>query len=253
MQDSHAKEGDRTRQSMVALGVATLAACLGGCGSAVPSALQVASSHPDSLAAARYVSIEQDDLPSSFTSAPAPAQAGSQDEAQTREEYRCEGIHPPAGPPPLSYRTKDFTNPTGTTELHETTAVFASPAAAAMHLQLELNSLYPSCKATAFRTALVSSAPRGEHVGFVTVHVSDLPSSSGDRGVEVEGLSRLTLPDGVSALETSELVVLIRGHLAAELSIQTLGQPDKGLLDQLTSDLAARLAQVVPEHPPNKF
>jgi hypothetical protein len=39
---------------------------------------------------------------------------------------------------------------------------------------------------------------------------------------------------------------LIRGHLAAELSVETEGQAGTGLLDQLTSDLAKRLAQVVP-------
>jgi hypothetical protein len=227
-------------------GVATVASLLGACGSTTPSALQLASTHPDSLAAAQYVSISRSDLPSGYEQGPAPAQANSQDAAQTLAEYRCEGIDPPKGPAPLSWRSPDFTDPSGTTELHETTTVFPSSVAAASHLALELDSRYPTCKATAFRNALVASAPAGERIGFVTVHVSDLPKKFGDRGVEVEGLSTLTLSGGVSALATSELVVLIRGHLAAELSIETDGNADAGLLDQLTSDLAKRLAQVVP-------
>jgi hypothetical protein len=228
------------------LGVATVAACLAGCGSGAKSALQLASSHPDSLAAAQYVSIRLSDLPSGYSSSQAPGRADSEDAAQTLAEYRCEHLTPPTGPAALSSRTPDFTDPTGTTELHETTTVFPSTAAAASHLALELNSRYPTCKATAFRIALVASAPTGERIGFVTVHVSDLPARFGDRGVEVEGLSTLALPGGVSALATSDLVVLIRGHLAAELSIQTEGQTPNGLRDNLTSDLATRLAQIVP-------
>jgi hypothetical protein len=227
-------------------GAAALASCLGGCGSSSPSALQLASAHPDSLTAAKYVSIGRTDLPSGYTQSPAPAQADSQDAAQTLAEYRCEGIAPPKGAAPLSWRTPDFTDSSGTTELHEATTVFSSSAAADSHLALELNPRYPTCKATAFRSALVASAPAGEHIGFVTVHVSDLPPKFGDRGVEVEGLSTLTLAGGVSALATSELVVMIRGHLAAELSVETEGQAGTGLVDQLTSDLAKRLAQVVP-------
>ena len=228
------------------LGVATVAACLAGCGSGARSALQLASSHPDSLAAAQYVGIRLSDLPSGYSSSKVPPQVDSQDAAQTLAEYRCERLAPPKGPAPLSSRTADFTDPTGTTELHETTTVFPSAAAAASHLALELNSRYPTCKATAFRSALVASAPSGERIGFVTVHVSDLPARFGDRGVEVEGLSTFALPDGVSALATSELVVLVHGHLAAELSIQTEGQTPDGLQEKLTSDLATRLAQVVP-------
>ena len=228
------------------LGFSISASFLAGCGS-TPTALQLASSHPDSLAAAKYVSIRQSDLPSDYTSSPAPAGVKSQDASQTLSEYRCERIDPPQGPTPLSWRTPDFTNPAGTTELHETTTVFSSAKASVSHLQLELNIRYPSCKATAFRDALVASAPAGERVGFVTVHVSDLPSRFGDRGVEVQGLSTLSLPGGVSALDTSELVVLVRGRMAAELSIQTDGQVQTGLLDELTSDLATRLAQVIPD------
>ncbi len=228
------------------VGVLTVASCLGGCGAGKTSALQLASTHPDSLAAAQYVSIHPSDLPANFSSSQIPAHVNSQDVAQTLAEYRCERIDPPEGPASLSWRTPDFTDPTGTTQLHETTTVFPSATAAGSHLELELNSRYPSCKAAAFRTALVSGASAGERIGFVTVHVSDLPSRFGDRGVEVEGLSTLTLPGGVSTSITSELVVLVRGHLAAELSIQTDGQVQKGLADQLTSDLATRLAQVVP-------
>ena len=97
-----------------------------------------------------------------------------------------------------------------------------------------------------FQERARSECPAGEHIGFVTVHVSDLPPKFGDRGVEVEGLSTLTLAGGISALATSELAVMIRGHLAAELSVETEGKAGTGLLDQLTSDLAKRLAQVVP-------
>ena len=78
------------------------------------------------------------------------------------------------------------------------------------------------------------------------MHLSKLPSRLGDPGVEVVGLSTLVLPGGVSTLATSELVVLVRGRLVAELSIDTDGPAPTTLLDTLTSDLAARLAQVVP-------
>ena len=78
------------------------------------------------------------------------------------------------------------------------------------------------------------------------MHLSKLPSRLGDPGVEVVGLSTLVLPGGVSTLATSELVVLVRGRLVAELSIDTDGPAPTPLLDTLTSDLAARLTQVVP-------
>ncbi len=229
------------------LGVVTAATCLTGCGSKAPSALQLASSHPDSLQAAQYVSIRLGDLPSGYASSAAPAHATAEDAAQTLAEYRCERIEAPVGPVSLSWRTPLFTSPSETTELHETTTVFSSADAAVSHLQLELNSRYPTCKAIAFRSALVASAPAGEDIGVVTVHVSDLPSRFGDRGVEVEGLSTLTLAGGVSAIATSELVVLVRGRLAAELSVQTDGQTETGLIERLTSDLATRLAQVIPD------
>ncbi len=229
------------------LGLAAAGSFLAGCASTAPSALQLASSHPDSLAAARYVSIGLGDLPSGYSSSPAPALATAEDAAQTLAEYRCERIDAPEGPVSLSWKTPLFTSPSGTTELHATTTVFSSPDAAASHLELELNSRYPTCKAIAFRSALVANAPAGERIGFVTVNVSDLPARFGDRGVEVEGLSTLTLAGGVSALATSELVVLIRGRLATELSIQTDGQAQTGLIERLTSDLATRLAQVIPD------
>ncbi len=173
-------------------------------------------------------------------------QADSQDAAQTLAEYRCEHLAPPKGPAPLSWRSPDFTDANGTTELHESTTVFPSSTAAAAHLELELDSRYPACKATTFRNALVASAAPGERIGFVTVQVGDLPSRFGDRGVEVEGRSTLVLQGGVSGLATSELVVLVRGRMAAELSIRTDGAAETALLDQLTSVLATRLAAVMP-------
>ena len=231
---------------MSGVALAVIGSVLTGCGPAVDDALETAVAHPDSIQAAQYVGIRLSDLPAKYTSSRASAQSGSEDESQTLAEYRCEHLSPPVGLTPLSSRTPDFIDPTGRTELHETTAVFSSAPAAAAHLDLELNSRYPSCKAAAFRRALVAAAPKGERIGFVTVHLSKLPSRLGDPGVEVVGLSTLVLPGGVSTLATSELVVLVRGRLVAELSIDTDGPAPTALLDKLTSDLAARLALVVP-------
>jgi hypothetical protein len=206
----------------------------------------MAVAHPDSIQAARYVDIRLSDLPRGYTSSHASAQSDSEDASQTLAEYKCEHIDPPPGRVLLSVRTPDFIDPTGRTELHETTAVFTSSAAALAHLDLELNARYPSCKAAAFRRALVDNAPKGEHVGFVTVHVSRLTARTGDAGVEVVGVTTLLLPGAVSTLATSELVVLVRSRLVAELSIDTDGPAPTAPLDRLTSILAGRLAQVVP-------
>jgi len=130
--------------------------------------------------------------------------------------------------------------------LHEITDVFATASLARDHLALELSSRYPTCKAAVFKSALTAGAPVGERVGSVTVHVTGLPAEYGDAGVEVFGLSTLTLPGGISATATSDLAVLIRGPIVAELSIETYAETPTALLDQLTADLADRLAQVVP-------
>lgn len=236
--------------SWLVVGIAlAMSTTLAGCGSAVDAALETAIAHPDSIQAAQYAEIRLSDLPPRYTSSRGNATSNSEDASQTLAEYRCEHISPPSGRAILSVRTPDFIDPTGRTELHETTAVFASASAAVAHLGLELNSRYPSCKAAAFRSALVADAPKGERVGFVTVHVSKLPSRLGDPGVEVIGLSTLVLPGGVSTLVTSELVVLVRDRLVAELSIDTDGPAPTALQDKLTSDLAGRLAQVLPSPP----
>jgi hypothetical protein len=244
-------QGDSRPMSWLVAGIAlaAISTTLAGCGSPVATALQTAMAHPHSIQAARYVDIRLSDLPPRYISHLASAQSNSEDQTQTLAEYSCEHIDPPTGPAPLSARTPDFIDPTGRTELHETTAVFASSSAAMAHLDLELNSRYPSCKAAAFRGALVADAPKGERVGFVTVHVTKLPSRFGDLGVQVVGLSTLMLPGGVSTLATSDLVVLIRDRLVAELSIDTDGPAPNALLEKLTSDLAGRLAQVVPNPP----
>ena len=226
--------------------LAAMSTMLTGCGSAVDVALQTAIAHPDSIQAARYVDIRLGDLPHGYTSSRPSAQSNSEDASQTLAEYECEHIDPPDGSAPLSVRTPDFVDPTGRTEVHETTAVFASGPAARAHLDLELNSRYPACKAAAFRRALVADAPTGERIGFVTVHVTKLPSRYDDVGVEVVGLSTLLLPGGVSTLATSDLVVLIRDRMVAELSIDTDGPAPSALLGKLTTDLSARLAQVLP-------
>lgn len=226
--------------------ISLLCAALSGCGSAVDTALQTAVAHPDTIQAALYVQIHLNDLPARYSARSASAQTASEDATQTLAEYTCEHLSPPVGPAPISARTPDFIDPTGRTELHETTAIFASASAASGLLDLELNHRYPPCKAAAFRRALIADAPKGERIGFVSVHVTHLPSRFGDPGVEVVGLSTLVLPGGVSTLATSELVVLIRNRLVAEFSIETDGPAPTGLLDHLTSVLASRLAQVVP-------
>jgi hypothetical protein len=226
--------------------VCAVGSALSGCGPPKPTALHLALLHPHSLAAAQYVTIHAGDLPSRYVAKPAPGNVESEDAAQTLAEYRCEQIDPPSGPAPISARTPDFTDPTGRTELHETTAVFSSAALARRHLDLELSPRYPSCKAAVFRSALVASAATGERVGFVTVHVSPLPARFGDTGVEVVGLSTLSLPGGISATATSDLAVLIRGPIVAELSIETDGETPTALLNVLTTDLADRLANAVP-------
>jgi hypothetical protein len=226
--------------------LAAMSTVLTGCGSAVDAALQSAVAHPDSIQAASYVDIRLSDLPDGYTSSRPSTQSNSEDAAQTLAEYKCEHIDPPDGRAPLSVRTPDFVDPTERTEVHETTAVFASAPAARAHLDLELNSRYPACKAAAFRRALVADAPTGERIGFVAVHVTKLPSRYDDVGIEVVGLSTLLLPGGVSTLATSDLVVLTRDRMVAELSIDTDGPAPTALLGKLTADLSGRLAQVLP-------
>jgi hypothetical protein len=231
---------------LAGLALAAVTATLAGCGSPGDTSLEAAVSHPDSVQAARYVAISENDLPAGYTTSRPTAQVNSEDASQTLAEYMCEHLDPPNGPSPISARTPDFVNSTGITELHETTAVFASASAASAPLFLELNRRYPTCKAAAFRRALVANAPKGERIGSVTVHVTNLPPRFGDLGVQVEGLSTLDLPGGVSTLATSDLVVLIRDRMVAELSIDTDGPAPIALLDRLTADLAEKMAQVEP-------
>jgi hypothetical protein len=227
-------------------GMAVLFGALSACGAAVDTALQTAVAHPYSIEAARYAQIHLGDLPHGYSAKPAAASTTSEDATQTLAEYDCEHLSPPSQPALISERTPDFVDPAGTTEVHETTAIFASSQSASQLLNLELNPKYPSCKAAAFRRVLVADAPKGERIGFVTVRVTHLSSRFGDPGVEVVGLSTLVLPGGVSTLATSHLVVLIRGRLVGELSIDTDGSAPTALVNKLTSDLASRLAQVVP-------
>ena len=234
------------RRVALGAGMALLFAGLSACGSAADTALQTAVAHPYSIGAARYAQIHLGDLPRGYTAKPSAASTTSEDAAQTLAEYECEHLVPPSHPAPISQRTPDFVDAAGTTEVHETTAIFTSASSASGLLDLELNPRYPSCKAAAFRRVLVADAPKGERIGFVTVHVTHLSSRFDDPGVQVVGLSTLVLPDGVATLATSDLVVLIRDRLVAELSIDTDGSAPTALVDQLTSDLASRLAQVVP-------
>ena len=227
-------------------GMAILFGALSACGAAVDTALQTAVAHPYSIGAARYAQIRPGDLPHGYSAKPVAASTTSEDAAQTLAEYGCEHLSPPSHPAPISERTPDFVDPAGTTEVHETTAIFVSAQSASQLLNLELNPRYPGCKAAAFRRVLVADAPKGERIGFVTVRVTHLPSRFGDPGVQVVGLSTLVLPDGVATLATSDLVVLIRDRLVGELSIDTDGPAPTALVNKLTSDLASRLAQVVP-------
>jgi hypothetical protein len=217
------------------------------CGSTTKPPTLAATSHPsDELATARYVSITKGDLPSDYK-AVSSALVGTDVAGDTLAVYRCEGAAPPSGPAPLSHGSSTFTNPSGETEVHETTVVFHTDATASLLLALEESPRYSGCKASVFKAALEQSAPKGERVGLVTVHVKDIPAKFGDDGVEVEGLANLTLPDQISVVSTSDLVVLVRGRIGVELSVETVGAPPTQLLDKLTDDLAARLAQVVPK------
>ena len=230
-----------------------LAACaslLAGCGSSKASSQKLASSHLDGATAAQFVSIRLGDLPAGFRSRAATAQASSLDASQTLAEYHCEELAPPSQKATVTESTPDYTNSTGTTELHETTAVFPTDVAASARLVLDRDSRYPSCKAAAFRSSLVASAPRGSRVGSVSVSLRDLPASLGDTGVEVAGICQVELPGGVSEVATADLVVLVREHFVVELAVDTDG-PDLGsLLARLTTDLAHRLSQVLPEPAP---
>jgi hypothetical protein len=239
------------RRVALGAGMALLCGALSACGAAVDTALQTAVAHPYSIGAARYAQIHLSDLPHGYSARSAAARTKSEDAAQTLAEYGCEHLSPPSQPVPISERTPDFVDPAGTTEVHETTAIFASASSASGLLDLELNPRYPSCKAVAFRRVLVADAPKGERIGFVTVRVTHLSSRFGDPGVQVVGLSTLVLPGGVATLATSDLVVLIRGRLVAELSIDTDGSAPTALVNQLTSDLASRLARVVPSQEHN--
>jgi hypothetical protein len=210
------------------------------------SAAELASEHPESVTAARYLSIQPDDLPAGYESQDVTEKASSLDQAQTLAEYRCEGIQPPASKALVTASTPDYANATGTTELHETTAIFPSASAASAHLALEQNNRYPTCKADAFRESLIKSAPAGEHIGSVTVHLSALPKNLGDNGLEVVGVCTLGLPGGESAVATADLVVLVRRNLVVELSVDADGPAPVGLVESLTADLARRLAEVLP-------
>jgi hypothetical protein len=212
------------------------------------STAELATEHPDSITAARYLSIQPSDLPSGYEPRPVTEQASALDQTQTLAEYHCEGIHPPASKALVTASTPDYANAAGTTELHETTAIFPSAATASAHLALEQNTRYPSCKADAFQESLIKSAPIGEHIGSVTVHLRTLPKNLGDDGVEVVGVCTLGLPGGESAVATADLVVLVRRDLVVELSVDTDGPDPVGLVDNLTADLAQRLAQVLPDH-----
>jgi hypothetical protein len=221
---------------------------LTSCDTQVPqSAADLASEHPDSITAARYLSIEPSDLPSGFEANPVTEKTSALDQAQTLAEYHCEGISPPTSKALVTSSTPDYANRAGTTELHETTAIFPSAPAASAHLALEQNNRYPSCKADAFRESLIKSAPTGEHIGSVTVHVSTLPKNLGDEGLEVVGVCSLGLPGGESAVATANLVVLVRRETVVELSVDTDGPDPVGLVENLTADLARRLAHVLPD------
>jgi hypothetical protein len=228
--------------------LAAAASLLAACGSSPHvSALQLASSHPDSIAAAQYVSIRPGDLPAGFSARAVTAKAANLDVSQTLAEYDCEKLRPPSQKAVATASTPDYTNSAGTTELHETTAVFPTDASAMARLQLERDSRYPSCKALAFRKSLVATAPAGARVGSVNVSLRDVPSRFGDSGVEVAGICQLDLPGGVSEVATVDLVVLVREHFVVELAVDTDGPDPGSLLDRLTTDLAGRLAQVLSE------
>jgi hypothetical protein len=210
------------------------------------SAAEVASEHPESITAARYLSIQPGDLPAGYEPRDVTEKTSSLDQAQTLAEYRCEGIEPPASKAVVAASTPDFANPAGTTEVNETTAIFASAPAASAHLALEQNHRYPTCKADAFRESLIKSAPAGEHIGSVTVHLSALPKNLGENGLEVVGVCTLGLPGGESTVATADLVVLQRRNLVVELSVDADGPAPVGLVESLTDDLARRLAEVLP-------
>jgi hypothetical protein len=220
---------------------------LTSCGATRPqSAAELASQHPESITAARYLSIQPSDLPAGYEPRDVSEKTSSLDQAQTVAEYRCEGIDPPASKTLVTASTPDYANSAGTTELHETTAIFPSAPAASAHLALEQNKRYPTCKAEAFRESLIKSAPAGEHIGSVSVHLSTLPKNLGDSGVEVVGVCTLGLPGGESAVATADLVVLVRRNLVVELSVDADGPAPVGLVESLTADLAKRLAEVLP-------
>ncbi len=213
------------------------------------SAADLASEHPNTIEAARYLSIQASDLPAGYDSRPVTEKTTALDQAQTLAEYRCEGLSPPTSKALVTASTPDYANSAGTTELQETTAIFPSAAAASARLALEQNNRYPSCKAAAFRESLIKSAPTGEHIGSVTVHLSTLPENLGDNGLEVVGICTLGLPGGESAVATADLVVLVRRDLVVELSIDTDGPDPVRLVNSLTADIERRLAQVLPDQP----
>jgi hypothetical protein len=218
---------------------------LGSCATSGPTALQLARKHPDGLAAAKYVSIGVGDVPASYKSLPAAGASVSDDASETLAEYKCEKIAPPAGPILVSYRSPEFADKADGVELHVTTTIFGNATAAAAHLALEHNPRYSTCKAAIFKAALVAGASNGESVGFVTVKVTGIPSEFGDSGVQVVGLSSLTLAGGVSTTATSDLTILERGPIVCELSAETYGASPGPLLNKLSALLATRLAQVV--------
>lgn len=234
---------EQVRRALPGFILLTVASLLTCCGSA-PSALQEARAHPNGLEAAKYVSIKSTDLPSGYRTETEPTSASAEDASQTLAEYSCEKIDPPTDAALVTYKTPDYESAAGEVQLHETTIIFSSARAASDRLQLELNPLYPSCKSAVFKRALVASAVAGERVGFVSVKVSRLSPGTGDSGVEVVGLSNLMLPGGVAATATSELTLVVDGPIVTELSMETDGSPQLGLLNRLTQGLELRARQI---------
>jgi hypothetical protein len=220
---------------------------LTSCATRGASARDLASFQSGSPAAVDFVSLKHADLPPGFSVRPLTASDEALDEQQTLAEYSCERIPLPTTKATVTDSTPDYVNSERTTEVHETTASFPTPTAASARLDLELSSLYPRCKATAFHRALVESSPPGEQVGAVAVRVSPVSPRTPDRGVDVVGVCTLELSGGVSATATADLVVLVRGRIVVELSIDTDGPDPTSLINQLTAELAKRLDEVVSE------
>lgn len=199
-------------------------------------------SHPSSAQAARFVTIGLRDLPSHFRTSRARDETASVTVSDTLAEYRCERAEPPAGATPVSAGSAVFSNLAGTLELHETTAVYATPAQAASRLALETNPRYPLCKRAELVRELRTVAP-DDRVVAVDVHVTRLDADLG-AGFVIDGTAALTLPGDVSDVETSDLVLLVRGRIVAELSIETDGPPPTSLETELARVLSERMAEM---------